>query len=227
MPRIDFHVTMCKAGTFISVAHLGSLDLQKHVDTEKHKDSIRNASSKWELTTHFVKKDTGFQSKVEAAEATLAYHTVVHHSSYKTMDCISKLNSKLFSDSEIAKEVSCARTKAGAIVNGVIGPHAINSAVAAINENDVAYFGVCTDGSNHGNIKMFPEVIQYFNHTQGGLQTNLIDLQSVKDETAETISTLITDSLHTKGILNKCVAFGSDNCNTNFGGVQEKMFSPI
>ena len=35
------------------------------------------------------------------------------------MDCISKLNSRLFPDSDISKEVSCARTKAEAIVNGV------------------------------------------------------------------------------------------------------------
>ena len=56
------------------------------------------------------------------------------------MDCISKFNSKLFSDSDIANEVLCARTKAEAIVNGVIESHAVNSAVAAINENDVVYF---------------------------------------------------------------------------------------
>ena len=57
--------------------------------------------------------------EVAAAEATMAFHTVKHHYSYKSDDCTSTLMAKIliFPDSSTAKRYSCARTKIEAIVN--------------------------------------------------------------------------------------------------------------
>ncbi|KAJ4428850.1 hypothetical protein ANN_25843 [Periplaneta americana] len=72
-----------------------ALDLQKHVATQKNKGSIRNASSKSILTSHFVTRDTGFQNEVEAAEATLAYHPVVYLSGYEQSPAFGYFECKL------------------------------------------------------------------------------------------------------------------------------------
>jgi hypothetical protein len=40
--------------------------------------------------------------KVCAGEGKLAFHTVAHHNSFKSMDCTSKLLREMFSDSEVA-----------------------------------------------------------------------------------------------------------------------------
>lgn len=39
------------------------------------------------------------------------------------MDCTGPLLRKIYEDSNVAKKVSCARTKTEAIVTGVLAPH--------------------------------------------------------------------------------------------------------
>lgn len=48
-------------------------------------------------------------------------------------------------------------------------------------------FAVATDASNHGNRKMFPLAVQYFNCVKG-VQNKLIDFYEDSDETAEAVS---------------------------------------
>lgn len=88
------------------------------------------------------------------------------------------------------------------------------------NEN-IPYIGVCTDGNNHGNLKIFPVLIQYFDRKYG-IQLRLIELKSLNDEKLETICDLIFTTLQNYHLRNKCIAFTVDNCNTNFGGQQRK-----
>lgn len=47
-------------------------------------------------------------------------------------------------------------------------------------------------------------------------------MHSTRDETADTISRCIKDSLDRHHLFQKCIAFAGDNCNTNFGGVRRK-----
>jgi hypothetical protein len=59
----------------------------------------------------------------------------------------------VFPDSEVARKFSSARTKTEAIVNSVLASHSVKSVLKALEENDIAYCGVATDGSKHGLIK--------------------------------------------------------------------------
>ena len=99
-------------------------DLTAHMDTEKHKKAVRGESSLAKLTAFFVKPGKT-ENAVNAAEAALAFHTVRHHHSYRSMDCTSVLLKTAFPDSDTAKKLSSARTKTEAIVNGVIAPHSV------------------------------------------------------------------------------------------------------
>ena len=92
------------------------------------------------------------------------------------MDCISVMLSKTFPDYEVAKKFSCAQTKTEAIDNSVLAPYYIYASLKVFEENDIDLCGVATDGSNHGSVKLFPVVIQYFDWKNGGLMSKLIEV---------------------------------------------------
>jgi len=142
---------------FVNFGHRGSGDLQIHVDTEKHKSGIRKASSTKKINTFFSAKVTSVDKNVKAAEATLAFHSVLHHHSYNSVDCRSELGKVIYSDSQIANNVKCGRTKTEAIVNHVLAPHALDVVTSTL-RNNVPYFGIGTNASNHGALKLFPVV---------------------------------------------------------------------
>lgn len=104
------------------------------------------------------------------------------------MDCTSALLKKAFPDSETARTFSSARTKTEAIVNAVIAPHSVDIAQKAL--EDIPYCGVSTDGSNHGAVKIFPLLIQYFDWKNGGVQSKLVEVKNTPNETADTRVTI-------------------------------------
>jgi hypothetical protein len=75
----------------------------------------------------------------------------------------------LFPDSDIVKKLSCGRTKAEAIVTGVLAPASVDVSLGIlhrnmieINEEDLTpYFSNASDASNHGSSKMFPVAIKF------------------------------------------------------------------
>lgn len=94
---------------------------------------------------------------VSTAEATLLYHAVKNHLSYKPMNCTSKLNVKYIVILILLKKVLCARLKSEAIIINSLAPLSVDwheSTVQYLEE--ISCFGVCTDGSNHGLQKVFP-----------------------------------------------------------------------
>lgn len=84
--------------------------------------------------------------------------------------------------------------------------------------SDIKYISVSTDASNHGAIKLFPLLIQYFDSQKRGIQVSLIDIQSQQNETSQTISNYVYNTLRDKNLLDKLIAFSADNTATNFGG---------
>ena len=65
----------------------------------------------------------------------------------------------------------------------------IDAVLKSFEENDIVYFGVVTDGSNHNELKLFPMIIEYFDWSKGGLQSKLIEFTNKANETADTIAT--------------------------------------
>ncbi|CAM4571952.1 unnamed protein product [Leuciscus chuanchicus] len=209
--------TICKAGTYVSVANKGCGDLDTHIATAKHRDAVRGGECSSKLTDFFVQPGKT-EDAAHAAEGAFAFHTVKHHHSYRSMDCTSALLKRTFTDSANVKKFSSARTKTEAIVNGVLAPHSVDTTLDAL--QDIPYLGIATDGSNHGAVKIFPIMIQYFDWKQGGVQSKLIEVKDTPDETAETIAKYLIETLRKNQLTEKCIAFTGDNCNTNFGGVR-------
>ena len=194
-------------------------DLNTHLLSEKHRKAERGAVASTKMTNYFVTAGSKCEDEITVAEGTLAFHAVKHHHSslFMSMDCTSDLLKKIFfSDSNVAK-FSSGRTKIEKIVTSVLAQYSIDAVLKSFEENDITYFGVATDGSNHNELKLFPIIIQYFDWRKGGLQSKLIELTNKENETADTIATFVKDTLEKGMLLKKCVAFAGDNCNTMFG----------
>jgi hypothetical protein len=92
-------------------------------------------------------------SNVPAGECTKVYHTVQHVHSYRSADCDMKLRQTAFSDSDIVKKLSCGRTKAEAIVSGVLAPASIDDSLGILHRNMIEieeedltpYFSIASD----------------------------------------------------------------------------------
>jgi hypothetical protein len=76
----------------------------------------------------------------------------------------------LFPDSDIVKKLSCGRTKAKAIVPGVLAPASIDDSLGILHRNmieieeeDLTHcFSIASDVSNRGSSKMFPVAIKFW-----------------------------------------------------------------
>lgn len=123
------------------------------------------SSTSRKVSDFLINKNLTGSLKIWASEGALSFHTVKHHNSYKSMDCTPALIRQMCDDSDIAKKLSCARTKTEAIIDQVLSPHSINVVISAL--SNVPYLSICTDGSNHGSTKMFPELVQYFEASNG------------------------------------------------------------
>lgn len=77
---------------------------------------------------------------------------------------------------------------------------------------------LCCDTSNHGNLKILPIIVRFFSFNTG-VQTKLIDVFRLDDETGETLYKkleLVWNNFHLR---DKVMCLSADNCPTNFGGV--------
>ncbi|KAL0879423.1 hypothetical protein ABMA27_003174 [Loxostege sticticalis] len=210
--RDEFDAKCSICDCHVDVGNKGTTALERHVATEKHKKMIRAASSSSKVTNFFQPSTSLILKNTHAAEGTLAFHTIKHHQSYNSMECTASLTRKMFADSETAKNLKCGKTKTEAIVNQVVAPHTITTIIETL--RNISCLSVATDASNHGADKLFPILIQYFNWTGNGIETKILDLQTLPNETSLSIANLIYETLSTHQLTTKC-----DNANVNFGGV--------
>lgn len=153
-------------------------------------------------------------ANILAAEATLSFHTVKHHFSFRSSDCTNSLLKTIFEDSSIAKSIACGHTKSRAIAKNVFAKYFMELILADMSKTP--FISVVTDASNHGASKLFPLLIQYFDYSKS-IQTKLINLEALPSETSDEIFGYIKNSLEKLGLLEKVIGFAGDNCNTNFG----------
>jgi hypothetical protein len=120
--------------------------------------------------------------KATAAECTKVYHTVQHEHSYRSADGDTKLCQTVFSDSDIVKKLSCGKSKAEAIVTGVLATASVDDSLGILHRNmteieeeDLTpYFPIASDAFNYGSSRMFPVAIQLWT-PQDGMQNRVLD----------------------------------------------------
>lgn len=201
----DVFCTTCQS-TF-SIAAGAKTRIEGHVQTEKHKNAVLIASSSRCLDDYlnFSKKE----EEVAAAEGVMAFHAVKHNYSFRSMDCMSQVLKKVYDPAFCS-----ARTKSQAIVENVLAKYAEEQLLKDLEKS--TFISVYTDCSNHKDIKLCPILLRYFN--DDGIQVKIVEMNSVRNETAEEISDYIISVLTKNKLLDKVVCFCADNTNSNFGG---------
>jgi len=90
----------------------GALDLRAHVECEKHKKDVRGEVSLAKVTSFFTASGSKSDDAVLVTEGAFAFHTMKHHTSYKTADVTSVLFKTIFPNSGIALSFQvCVRRK--------------------------------------------------------------------------------------------------------------------
>lgn len=150
-------------------------------------------------------------------EGTFSYHTVVHNQSFRSMDCTSSLLKKF-----LDKKFSCSRTKCEALVSNVFAPWANSELENEINQAE--FVSLSIDTSNHGDMKLLPILIRYFNplDKEKSVNVKLLEFLNVPGETSLIICTEILKMIEKYKLENKIVAMSADNANCNFGGLKRK-----
>lgn len=191
--------------------------MDQHLVSKKYIRAVRYGESMKSIDGFLVPKFIKLDNKILAVEAAIAFHTVKHHQSFRSTSCTTSLVKKMIDDSQIAAKLSSAKTKTRAIAVNVVAPYCTTDFLRTL--DTIPYVPVSTDGSNHRSLKLFPILIQYFDPRNGGIVTKILQLDSLPDEKAATITDYLTDQLRKHNLMEKCIAFSANNCNTNFGGL--------
>ena len=139
--------------------HKDNGDLNTHLQSEKHRKAVRGAVASTKMTNYFVTAGSKCEDEITATKGTLAFHAVKHHHSFLSSSVSLK---KIFPDSNVAKKFSSGRITTEKVVTGVLTQYSIDAVLKSFEENDITYFGVATDGSNHNELKLLPIIVQYF-----------------------------------------------------------------
>lgn len=105
--------------TLVSLAERSGYDWEAHISTAKHKKQIDSC-----IITQRSVNFLLYKIQNERTEEAVSLHAVKYDLS-TSMNCTSKLHQLIHSDSEISKNITCARTKPKAIVNIVLVPHSV------------------------------------------------------------------------------------------------------
>jgi len=167
----------------VEIGSKGKTAVERHAATYKHRlNNTRNAGTS-SLLAFLSSARSSQDDKITAAELCKVYHTVKHHQSYRSIDCAVKVDREVYSDSSIAKGVTCGRTKAKALCENILAPYSVQKHVEYIKEHGL-HFSIATDASNKGATKCFPIVLRYFNFEEG-VQRVLLDFYADNDESSE------------------------------------------
>uniref|UniRef100_A0A8C4Y930 HAT C-terminal dimerisation domain-containing protein n=2 Tax=Gopherus TaxID=38771 RepID=A0A8C4Y930_9SAUR len=196
-----------------SIKYEGRRAVNIHAECTKHKEAVKNQKRTPQIAPFFTKKDAPQVNLVTAAEIGEIYHGVVHHLSYASQ-CGNNMLPRFLPDSEIARKMSCGRTKATSITENVLAP---KSQELLLNDLELAgFFSVGSDASNKGNRKFFPITVRYFSKTEG-IKYGLLDFYRDNDETSEAIAARISNIIEENGLNINCVSsYVADNASVNF-----------
>lgn len=87
--------TVCDCYISIKYSYKGAFDIDTHIKSKKHQNRLLVVNKNRKIDTIFQSSSSQSKIKQSAAEATLAFHTVKHHQSYKSMDCTGRLMNNL------------------------------------------------------------------------------------------------------------------------------------
>lgn len=145
-----------------------------------------------------------------AAEIRWAWHTASTSKSFNCEDDCGDLLRNMFTDSDIAKTFTCARTKQSYLVNFAIGPYCQKKIVDSIHNHP---YSIAYDEADGFMMVMVRHV------SDGILQNDMLDLVFLDGSfNAESCTKSIVSAIDNAGLSRRaCISDSSDSCNTMRG----------
>ena len=124
----------CYCDNEINLEAMGKTAISVHNATTRHKNNARSIASNQSMKNFFTSRTSpnNLDYKAAAAEGAWAFHTAKHQQSFLSNDCTTHLIKAIFSDSDIAKKFTSARTKTASIITGVLAPFAEISSLSEL-----------------------------------------------------------------------------------------------
>ena len=170
------------------------------------------------------------QRSDQAIEAEVRWATFVvnHNISFLASDHATKLFSKIFPDSAIAKKFSCSCTKTTAIVKKALAPHFTQRVIESMSSGP---FSLMMDESNDRRDKSYIILVRLLDPQIGEVRTRFLDMPVVNIGTATNLFQALKESLTKNGLsFDNTVSFMSDTTNVMKGvrsGVQKLIKDEI
>ena len=151
---------------------------------------------------------------VREAEILWVLRTVLCHDSCRSCDNVSKLFSRMFNDSEIAKSFSVGRTKCGYMINFGIAPYFKKMLLEKLK---LTPFFVCYDESMN---RIFQEeqmdiVLRFFNENTGQVETRYFDSRFLKRPNSINLLDILLEGLSPLD-MDKMIQLSMDGPNVNW-----------
>ncbi|XP_056598364.1 uncharacterized protein LOC130417080 [Triplophysa dalaica] len=190
----------------IDVSHQGASDCRRHVEGKKHLKIVAATDSTPKINAFFLKSQ---DLRPIRAETLFTTFIVEHNLPLAAADHAGPLFRKMFPDSEIAKQYSCARTKTASIVK-VLAKNDDERITEAMKRSP---YSLATDGSTDmEDVKMYPIVVRIFDPSLGRVVVMLLKICESRESTGKAIFELLDGELKKRDIpWSNCVSFAADN----------------
>jgi hypothetical protein len=194
----------------------GKSEIEKHSKGKNHLSKVKSLLKQPTLTAlPSVSRANLLTTKVKTAEIKLSAFVIEHNISFNTMDHLSELIRTTFSDSEIAKNVKCNRTKTRAIITNVIGSYSSDIIIDVLQKEKFSL--IVDESTDKGTIKHLALVARSF--YENDAQDYFLGLIQVPIATAEALYEAITSYFEKNKINYKdnFIGFASDGANVMMG----------
>ncbi|KAL0849463.1 hypothetical protein ABMA28_013746 [Loxostege sticticalis] len=193
----------------LSIGSGGKKDIFKHMKTTKHENSVPTSSQR-SMTTFLTKNNEG----VKKGEILMAAFVAEHNLSMNVMEHMPQLIKNICTDSDIAKDLSCGRTKTTALIKSVTGKTAENYVIEQCRNRKFSL--IVDESTDMGCIKHLCMVVRYYDEKVTDTFLGLIPLQ---DATAQILYDHIVKFFADNEIpyRQNMIGFASDGANTMMG----------
>ena len=176
------HCKICKRE--VKVAASGVYDVKEHIKSNMHQRNAREFEKQPTINCFTAPKASSAPTHVLRAEVLMTNFIVQNHLPLSVADRLCDLLPKMCTDSSIAKNIKCKRTKCTQIAKRCL---AVEATAHVIEHCKVKPFSIMIDESNDQKTdKRLAILIRMFTLTNG-TKTRMLDMPVCNDGTAEAI----------------------------------------
>lgn len=189
----------------------GNHHIKGHGETDLHEKNYSFAKQTMTIQEALEKnQETVFNLATRKAELKIIMRVVEHNLPLKFLDHEARFDQSSFPDSNIAKRITCGRTKGTQIITTILAPASMEEAAAAL---QVSKYSIIIDETTDISAKQCLGIVaRYFWRKHHEVRNRFLGIMEVADETAQGLFTALINHLSRNNIsLSNMIGFASDN----------------